>query len=431
MLYNTSNIQCSLIETNVGIKCCVSFLKSNKQFFDFFNIFDVKSLSIQDVDKYNQYQNKKNNFSNDDKIDINIDNNLNSSKESNINFTIPENDLKKKEYHLYIFFNDGKSKCLAVFLDEDLANMALNDLQSVFFQVMHEKSLDYNLYNFPTMNNINSQENNINKENFDKNFNNSIIQNINKKIKVKNYIKKIFKNLLILLLITVIFFIGYLVGVYRTMDFNKLYMNQHYNFNNENSMLNDLLNNNLENFNKPNALTFNSPFNQENNKSNKIKNLKPFTKDVLKEIEKLSMIKFNGENPDLYIFSDLNCGACKRLDEILSKTKISYAIIPVATLGEDSAIKALKVNCAKDKPKAWKRMLKNDMDYFKDAFDYKNNDFQYFKKCSENILDNLNFFTQYQFLPNYQPATPTIITKKGNVNIGVPNIDIEKWVKEN
>ena len=83
----------------------------------------------------------------------------------------------------------------------------------------------------------------------------------------------------------------------------------------------------------------------------------PFDQLPLKN--SFSQVRGNGKRK-LVVFSDPNCGFCKRFEKDLQKldnVTIQHILYPI--LGEDSKVKSKNIWCAKDKAKVWNDWMVN------------------------------------------------------------------------
>lgn len=128
----------------------------------------------------------------------------------------------------------------------------------------------------------------------------------------------------------------------------------------------------------------------------------------LKEIEGLNFVNIGKGRPALYVFSDPACPSCKELHQLLTDKKISYAAIPVAVLGEDSALRAARVMCAKDRSAAWTTELTGGTAALETS------DRKSLAACAQKVIDNMNTFRRLGF-----NATPSIISASTG-RVGIP-----------
>lgn len=229
-----------------------------------------------------------------------------------------------------------------------------------------------------------------------------------------------------LLVATLTFFVlgvGYVLGVADKNKYENCGAACSANANNTSNLITP---NSLQN----NLMTDNSQQLNDNLNNALNNNLIDFDAKALAQLKTLPSIKYGNGEPDVYIFTDPNCDACKQLEkDFLQKTKLNYALIPIGALGTDSAVKAAKVNCSKDKKQAWQKILNNDITYFDNNKGFQNK--KQLVQCTNETLDNLKFFVKYKFDPLMNnPATPTLISKTGKIEVGVPTTTtLEQWIK--
>ena len=132
-------------------------------------------------------------------------------------------------------------------------------------------------------------------------------------------------------------------------------------------------------------------------------------------IKDLAKIQFGKGKPAVYVFADSRCSACREVDPMIERTGKSYAIIPVAILGDDSAREAVRIMCSDDPAKAWKSSIKGA-----DAT-LSSKDEAKVTACANAIIKNMTAFRELGML-----GTPTLVMPNGKVAM----IDSEEQLKQ-
>lgn len=139
----------------------------------------------------------------------------------------------------------------------------------------------------------------------------------------------------------------------------------------------------------------------------------------LGDVKSQHLIQIGRGAPVLYVFGDPSCPACKGLDATLQQMKVSYAVIPVALLGEDAAVRSARVMCAKDQAKAWTKEM-NGEDTQLETLDRKE-----LAGCAQKVIDNMKAFRQFGL-----SVTPSVVSAAtGRVAIPQNQQDVERLIK--
>ncbi len=136
--------------------------------------------------------------------------------------------------------------------------------------------------------------------------------------------------------------------------------------------------------------------------------------DALPVKDAFTVVRGNGKRK-LAVFSDPNCGFCKRFERDLQKVNdvtIHNFLIPI--LGPDSAEKAKNIWCAKDKGKAWLDWMIRDQAAAKAS-------------CDTAALErNLDFSKKHKIT-----GTPTLFFANGSRVPGAVNAQqVEKFLAD-
>lgn len=137
------------------------------------------------------------------------------------------------------------------------------------------------------------------------------------------------------------------------------------------------------------------------------------------DVEKLNKIAVGNGKPQFYVFADPTCPSCKELDASLKQMNIPFAVVPVAVRGDDAALRATRVMCAKDQTAAWeKQMAGGDVSL-------ETQDRKALGACAQKVIDNMNAFKVMGMT-----ATPTVVNAAtGRVGIPQSPQEIEELKK--
>jgi thiol:disulfide interchange protein DsbC len=145
------------------------------------------------------------------------------------------------------------------------------------------------------------------------------------------------------------------------------------------------------------------------NDARSVSRLVAFPKDHLQDA--LKVVRGNGQR-HIAVFSDPNCGYCKRLEKelaLLDNVTIHTFMTPL--LSDDSLKRSVSVWCAPDRNKAWDRWMLRSENIRS-------------KPCDHPIANNVTLATRLGIT-----ATPTLITDDGRMNAGfLPVSELQQWL---
>lgn len=132
-------------------------------------------------------------------------------------------------------------------------------------------------------------------------------------------------------------------------------------------------------------------------------------------VRALHQIRVGDAEPEFYVFSDPRCGACQMFERILDEARAqgrSFAIIPVATQGNGSAVLAAQSLCTSPdrRPAAWSSVIRGEQ------VEPESSDLAYLESCAQAALQNLEYFMVNK--PGGRAATPTLMTSGGRTHVG-------------